>query len=112
VKPYNIKNGITIQPIVDQDPDNIVITATTNLPIGQEILVEVYSTSFVPTQRDQCLFGASGIVKVTRGKNGLNQTTVDLTSPFFHLPEDEYLVSEVGLSQDAEGSAIFNVRRP
>jgi hypothetical protein len=76
-------NGITIQPIVDQDPDTIVITATTNLPIGQEVFVEVYSTSFVPYKVPDCgqnLFGASGIVKMIRGKNGLNQTTVGLRS--------------------------------
>lgn len=58
------------------------------------------------------MFGAYGVVKVTGGKNGSNRTTVDLRSPFFHLPEDEYLVSEVAVSQYAEGSALFNVRRP
>jgi hypothetical protein len=113
--PYNIRRGICLTPVGDRDPYGpIVINATTLLPVGEEVLVQVYPSSFVRgiPGKGSCMRGsaAGGVVTVEPGTDGFNQTTVDLTSRFFHLDQDEYYISESAINRRAEGTAIFNVR--
>jgi len=89
--------------------DKFTITATTNLAVDDEVLVEVYSSSFQPTQKSQSgeFSGATGTVKVTKGDSGLNTISFDVDASTFK--PDEYLVKESAVLQDATGTALFNV---
>ncbi|WP_292371079.1 MEMAR_RS02690 family S-layer glycoprotein [Methanoregula sp. UBA64] len=103
-------------PVINVDPvgdrhvgDKFTITATTNLAVDDEVLVEVYSSSFQPTQKSQSgeFSGATGTVKVTKGDSGLNKISFDVDASTFK--PDEYLVKESAVLQDATGTALFNV---
>jgi PGF-CTERM protein len=89
--------------------DKFTITAQTNLAVDDEILVQVYSSSFKPTQKTQSgeFSGATGTVKVTKGDSGLNKISFDVDSSTFK--PDEYIVTEGAVIQDATGTALFNV---
>ncbi|MCK9572756.1 MAG: DUF3821 domain-containing protein, partial [Candidatus Omnitrophica bacterium] len=101
---------IRIDPIGDKRVgDKFTITAQTNLAVDDEILVEVYSSSFKPTQKSQSgeFSGATGTVKVTKGDSGMNLISFDVDSSTFK--PDEYIVSESAVIQTATGTALFNV---
>ena len=70
---------IRIDPIGDKHVgDKFTITAQTNLAVDDEVLVQVYSSSFKPTQKSQSgeFSGATGTVKVTKGDSGTEQDLV------------------------------------
>jgi PGF-CTERM protein len=101
---------ITIDPIGDKHVgDKFTITAKTNLAVDDEVLVQVYSSSFKPTQKSQSgeFSGATGTIKVTKGDTGMNKLTFDVDSSTFK--PDEYIVTEDAVIQDATGTALFNV---
>jgi PGF-CTERM protein len=101
---------ITIVPIGDKHVgDKFTITAATNLAVDDEILVQVYSSSFKPTQKSQSgeFSGATGTVKVTKGETGMNTIKFDVDSATFK--PDEYIVTEDAVIQEATGTALFNV---
>ena len=89
--------------------DKFTITAQTNLAVDDEILVQVYSSSFKPTQKSQSgeFSGATGTVKVTKGDSGMNKISFDVDSSTFK--PDEYIVTEDAVIQEATGTALFNV---
>jgi PGF-CTERM protein len=101
---------ITIDPVGDRHVgDKFTITATTNLAVDDDVLFEVYSSSFQPTQKSQSgeFSGASGTVKVTKGDSGLNKLSFDVDASTFK--PDEYLVKASAVLQVATGTALFNV---
>src|SRR5208337_9845 len=89
--------------------DKFTITAATNLAVDDEILVQIYSSSFKPTDKSQSgeFSGATGTVKVTQGSSGMNLISFDVDSSTFK--PDEYIVTESAVIQDATGTALFNV---
>jgi len=89
--------------------DKFTITAQTNLAVDDEILVQVYSSSFKPTQKSQSgeFSGATGTVKVTKGDSGMNKISFYVDSSTFK--PDEYIVTEDAVIQSATGTALFNV---
>jgi trimeric autotransporter adhesin len=101
---------IRIDPIGDKRVgDKFTITAQTNLAVDDEILVQVYSSSFKPTQKSQSgeFSGATGTVKVAKGDSGMNKISFDVDSSTFK--PDEYIVQESAVIQTATGTALFNV---
>jgi PGF-CTERM protein len=101
---------ITIDTIGDRHVgDKFTITATTNLAVDDEVLFEVYSSSFQPTQKSQSgeFSGATGTVKVTKGDSGLNKLSFDVDASTFK--PDEYLVKASAVLQEATGTSLFNV---
>jgi PGF-CTERM protein len=102
---------IRIDPIGDKHVgDKFTITAQTNLAVDDEVLVQVYSSSFKPTQKSQSgeFSGATGTVKVAKGDSGMNKISFDVDSSTFK--PDEYIVTENAIIQDdATGTALFNV---
>ncbi|MDO9324136.1 MAG: PGF-CTERM sorting domain-containing protein, partial [Methanoregula sp.] len=89
--------------------DKFTITASTNLAVDDEVLVQVYSSSFKPTQKSQSgeFSGATGTVKVAKGDSGMNKISFDVDSSTFK--PDEYIVTEEAILQVATGTALFNV---
>jgi PGF-CTERM protein len=101
---------ITIDPIGDRHVgDKFTVTAKTNLAVDDEILVQIYSSSFQPTQKSQSgeFSGATGTIKVTAGDGGLNALSFDVDASTFK--PDEYIVTMDAVVQDATGTALFNV---
>jgi len=89
--------------------DKFTITATTNLAVDDAVLMEVYSSSFKPTQKSQSgeFSGATGTIKVTKGDAGLNKLSFDVDASTFK--PDEYIVKADAVIQEATGTALFNV---
>jgi PGF-CTERM protein len=102
---------IRIDPIGDRHVgDKFTITATTNLAVDDEVLFEVYSSSFKPTQKTQSgeFSGATGTVKVTKGDTGLNMLSFDVDASTFK--PDEYIVTASRILRPAAtATALFNV---
>jgi PGF-CTERM protein len=101
---------ITIDPVGDRHVgDKFTITAQTNLAVDDEILVQVYSSSFKPTQKSQSgeFSGATGTVKVTKGDSGMNKISFDVDASTFK--PDEYIVTEEAVIQGTTGTSLFNV---
>jgi len=97
---------IRIDPVGNKYVGNkFTITAQTNLAVDDKVLIEVYSSSFKPTQKSQS--SATGTVKVTKGDSGLNKISFDIDVSTFK--PDEYIVKESAVIQDVNGVALFNV---
>jgi PGF-CTERM protein len=108
---FLIEEGtITIVPIGDKYVgDKFTIRAATNLAVDDEILMQVYSSSFKPTQKSQSgeFSGATGTVKVVKGETGLNSISFDVDASTFK--PDEYIVTAEAVIQGTTGTALFNV---
>lgn len=89
------------------------ITGTTNLAVDDELLVEVYSSSFSPTEKEfiQGFSGTTGAVKVVKGTEGFNTWAFPVDTTTFK--PDEYIVSvsAIGLqsAQDVTATTLFAV---
>jgi len=103
---------ITVDPIGDRHVgDKFTVTGTTNLAVGDQILVQIYSSSFTPTQKTQsgAFSGATGTVTVAQGTStsGLNTWSFDVDASTFK--PDEYLVTATSVLTTGTGTALFNV---
>lgn len=89
--------------------DRFTITGSTNLAVGNDLLVEIYSSSFGPTQKVQGsgFSGSTGTVKVVPGTGGYNTWSFDVDTSSFRA--DEYIVRVSGVTQDVIASATFTV---
>ena len=87
--------------------DSFTITGSTNLAVGDTLMVEIVSSSFKPTQKAQSgeFSGSSGTVQVMPGTNGYNRWSFDVDSSTFR--PDEYLVKVSGMTVDVTGSTTF-----
>ncbi|MCQ8893420.1 MAG: DUF3821 domain-containing protein [Methanolinea sp.] len=101
---------IKISPITEkQVGEKFEISGTTNLAVDDEILVEVLSSSFKPTQKTQSgeFSGATGTVKVKKGTEGFNTWSFPIDTTTFK--PDEYIVQASGVTVDVTATALFNV---
>jgi trimeric autotransporter adhesin len=89
--------------------DKFTISGSTNLAIGDELMVDVTSSSFKPTDKTQSgeFSGISGAVRVVSGSGGYNHWSFDVDATTFK--PDEYIVTVSGILQDVKGSAYFNI---
>jgi len=88
--------------------ENFTISGSTNLAVGDKLLVEVYSSSFQPTTKDQdsSFSGATGVVQVVPGIDG-NMWSFDVNAKDFK--PDTYIVTVNGIIQNVRGSATFTI---
>jgi trimeric autotransporter adhesin len=99
-----------INPIGDHNVgDKFTISGSTNLAAGDELMVEVTSSSFKPTDKTQSgeFSGISGAVKVVPGSGGYNHWSFDVDATTFK--PDEYIVKVSGITQVVTGSTYFNI---
>jgi hypothetical protein len=101
---------ITIDPLFGNHSvgETIDLSGTTNLAAGDQLLVEVTSESFGPTQKDQpgAFSGASGTVSVRAGVGGINIWNFTFDTRSF-VP-DTYLVQVSGVTvPDATATSSF-----
>jgi hypothetical protein len=107
---YVSQPTVTINPIGDKHTgDTFTINGTTSLAAGDEIMVEITSSSYTPTSKTQPsgFSGASGTVNVVAGSNGINTWSFDVDTSSF--TPDEYIVRVSGVLQDVTTSTTFNV---
>jgi len=93
--------------------DTFTITGSTNLAVGNTLMVEITSSSFKPTQKAQSgeFSGSAGTVQVMPGTNGYNRWSFEVDASTFR--PDEYLVKVSGMTVDVTGSETFTiVERP
>jgi len=105
---------IKIVPITEKMVgDKFEVKGTTNLAVDDELLVEIYSSSFGPTPKEQTgeFSGSSGTVKVVKGTEGFNTWSFPVDTTTFK--PDEYIVqvSAIGLetANDVTGTTLFTV---
>ena len=102
---------VSINPIgVQTVGSKFEITGSTNLDYdGNDLLVEVTSSSFTPTTKDQsnAFSGATGTVPITQGTDGINKWSFTVDAATFK--PDEYIVRVSGVTVDIVDTAIFTV---
>ncbi len=99
-----------INPIGDHAVgDKFTIGGSTNLAVGDNLMVEITSASFKPTLKtqDNAFSGAAGMVQVVPGSGGYNRWSFDVDTSAFS--PDEYIVTVKGIDARATGSTTFNV---
>ncbi|HUU76304.1 MAG TPA: MEMAR_RS02690 family S-layer glycoprotein [Methanoregulaceae archaeon] len=102
--------SVRISPITEKMVgDKFEIKGTTNLAVDDELLVEVVSSSFQPTQKTQSgeFSGATGTVKVVKGTEGFNTWAIPVDTTTFK--PDEYIVTVAGVTVDVTANALFNI---
>jgi hypothetical protein len=89
--------------------DKFTISGSTNLAAGDDLMVEITSSSFKPTEKAQSgeFSGISGVVKVVQSTGGYNRWSFDVDATAFK--PDEYIVKVSGITQDVTGSTYFNI---
>jgi len=89
--------------------DKFTISGSTNLAVGDNLMVEITSSSFKPTQksRDNTFSGAAGMVKVVPGSGGYNHWSFEVDASTF--TPDEYIVTVKGITTNVMSSTTFNV---
>jgi len=122
IKSQNIDDDFTTVPFFVDEPSSLInpignhyigdrftLSGSTNLAVGNDLLVEIYSSSFTPTQKEQGseFSGSSGTVKVVPGTGGYNTWSFDVDTSTFRA--DEYLVKVSGVTREVIASATFTV---
>jgi hypothetical protein len=89
--------------------DKFTLSGSTNLAAGDELMIEVVSSSFKPTDKSQSgeFSGTSGVVKVVPGSGGYNRWSFDVDATAFK--PDEYIVKVSGIVQDVTASTYFTI---
>jgi hypothetical protein len=89
--------------------DKFTITGSTNLAVGDTLMIEIYSSSFKPTQKVQGngFSGSTGTIKVLPGATGYNRWSFDIDASTFR--PDEYLVKVSGITLEVTGSTTFTI---
>jgi len=102
---------VSINPIGQQAiGSKFEITGTTNLDYdGNDFLVEVISSPFTPTTKDQsgAFSGSSGIVPITQGTGGINKWAFSVDATTFK--PGEYIARVSGVAVDVADTAIFTI---
>jgi hypothetical protein len=89
--------------------DKFTIHGSTNLAVGNNLMIEIISSSFKPTQKVQSgeFSGSAGTVKVEPGTNGFNSWSFDVDTTTFR--PDEYIVQVSGETIEVTRSTTFNI---
>ena len=99
-----------INPIGDHAVgDQFTITGSTNLAAGDNLMVEITSSSFQPAQKGEGAEfpGSAGTVRVQAGTGGLNRWSFPVNTSTFK--PDEYIVKVTGITVDVTGSTMFTI---
>jgi hypothetical protein len=89
--------------------DKFTITGSTNIAADNKLLVEITSSSFKPSQKQQSgeFSGSSGTVTIEPGIGGMNRWSFDVDASTFR--PDEYLVRISGTVIEVTASTTFNI---
>jgi hypothetical protein len=107
---YISNPNVMINPIgTVQVGDTFTINGQTNLAVGNDLLVEITSSSFLPTSKMQPagFSGMSGMVKVMPGTGTANSWSYPVDSSEF--TPDQYTVTVSGVLQTVTATGTFTV---
>lgn len=87
--------------------DSFTISGTTNIPVGNDLLVEIYPLNQTRSIKGTIYSGSAGRMTIKEGPYGKNiwSYPVDLSD----FKPDEYRVVVSSYQSDAEGDAMFSV---
>lgn len=90
--------------------DPFIVAGTTNLAVGDELIVEIMSSSFTATNKSQssAFAGTSATVKVVAGESA-NENKYTMSGDTKTFPADEYIVKVSGITNSVSNSALFTV---
>jgi hypothetical protein len=103
---------IKIDPISDkQQGDIFTANASTNLSVGDEILVQVYQTDGHTDIRhiEGEFYGIVSTVKVMPGRNEINTISFIVNSSELYPDPRKYSFYEAAINENATGEALFNI---
>jgi hypothetical protein len=103
---------IKIDPISDkQQGDIFTVNASTNLSVGEEILVEVYQIDgHTDIRRIEGEFhGIKSTVRVMPGRNEINTISFIANSSELYPDPRKYSFYEAAINENATGEALFNI---
>jgi hypothetical protein len=101
---------IKIDPISDKlEGDVFTVNASTNLSVGEEILVQIYREGRYSKSQSGEFAGGEGTVKVMVERDGNNSISFTINSSEFHLTEATYRFFEDAVNENASGLARFNI---
>jgi len=89
--------------------DTFTLSGTTNLAVGDNLQVEITSSSFSPSTKssDTSFAGTAKTIQVQAGSNGKNQWSLPVDTSSFK--PDEYVVKVAGITQTASDSSTFRL---
>ncbi len=89
--------------------EKFIISGSTNLAAGDNLMVEITSSSFKPTYKSQSaeFSGAAGTVRIEQGSDGFKWWSFPVDASTFK--PDEYIVKVSGTTVDVTGSTLFNI---
>lgn len=89
--------------------DKFTIAGTTNLAVGDDLMVDIRSTSFSPTKKTQSgeYYGSSGQVKVVSGSGSSNSWSYDVDTSGWK--PDSYFVTVTGITVDTTDTGTFDL---
>jgi hypothetical protein len=89
--------------------DQFTITGSTNLAAGDNLMVEITSSSFKPTSKAQAaeFSGSAGTARVEPGSGALNRWSFPVDASSYK--PDEYIVKVSGITVDVTGSTTFTI---
>ncbi len=99
-----------INPVGDHGVgEQFTITGSTNLAVGDNLMIEITSSSFKPTQKSQNaeFSGTTGTITIEPGSGILNLWSFPVDASSFK--PDEYIVKVSGTTIDVTGSTLFNI---
>jgi hypothetical protein len=105
---YNGTAWIVINPVSDHTVgETFVVTATTDLPPGDMVLVQTWPVSFARADRYVIHNGTSRNVTVTAGNTGVNTISLEIGAAEFR--QGTYLISIVKAPEVASAATWYNV---
>jgi len=98
---------VGISTVAGGENGTVIVSGSTNMAAGNVLLVEVASSSFTPTDKNepQGFSGASGTVNVEEGQP-YNTWTFTIDTP---LPPDTYVVTVTHTESGTEASGQFTL---
>lgn len=101
---------ISIDPIPNTVPgEPLTVSGVTNLRSGDELLIEIVSSTFEPTKKTQSgeFSGGSQAVVVKKSMSGYNTFSAEFATGSFAL--DTYIVQVTGITVDGSATRTFNM---
>jgi trimeric autotransporter adhesin len=89
--------------------DKFTISGSTNIAVNDNLMVDITSSSFKPTQKTAAsgFSGANGQVTIVPGTDSYNRWSFDVDTSSFK--PDEYIVRVSGITMDVTDSTTFTI---
>jgi hypothetical protein len=89
--------------------ESAIITAITNLTVGDEIFIDIFSSSSVSKEGANSKHYSiiKGPVRVVKGDNGINKISFEFKTT--HFPSGDYIIKASAMDVDVSASSSFKI---